>query len=253
MIPVFIEIFSGSARLARAVNAAGWLAMKWDILDGADYDLLRPVVQRLLKGWLRAGQIRAFHMGFSCASWSRARDCPNGPPRLRSPQHVLGLPNLHPWDQVKVEAGNELVRFTVQFCRYAIKLQVPWTIENPSTSYAWDSPAMQRLTSQRRVISAKVEFCSFGTPWRKSTAFRGYAVNLRWMDHHRCTGHLCRYTGRKHMVLSGKVPGETRFRTSVAEPYPQKLCSKLAATFVDEAARTRAAYLSARVTAACVS
>ena len=51
VIPVFIEIFSGSARFAHAVaRAAGWLAMKWDILDGADYDLMRPAVQRLLKG-----------------------------------------------------------------------------------------------------------------------------------------------------------------------------------------------------------
>ena len=158
---------------------------------------------------------------------------------------MLGLPNLHPSDQVKVEAGNELVRFTARFCEYAVVLQVPWTIENPSTSYAWDSPSMERLTSQRRVTSAKVEFCSFGTPWRKSTAFRSYAVNLTWMDSHRCTGHVCRYTGRKHVVLSGKVPGETRFRTSVAEPYPPKLCSKLAAAFVDEAARTRAAHLTA--------
>ena len=189
MIPVFIEIFSGSARLARAVaRSAGWLAMKWDILDGADYDLMRPAVQRLLKGWLRAGQIRAFHMGFPCASWSRARDCPNGPPRLRSPQHVLGLPGLRPSDQVKVETGNELVRFTARFCEYAIALSIPWTIE--------------------------------------------------------CTGHVCRYTGRKHIVLSGKVPGETRFRTSVAEPYPPKLCARLARTFVDEAARTRAAHFS---------
>ena len=245
MIPVFIEIFSGSARLACAVaRAAGWLAMKWDILDGADYDLMRPAVQRLLKGWLRAGQIPAFHMGFPCASWSRARDCPNGPPRLRSPQHVLGLPGLCPSDQVKVETGNELVRFTARFCEYAIALNISWTIENPATSYAWDAPPMRRLTARRAVSSAKVEFCSFGTPWRKSTAFRGYAVNLTWMDDHRCTGHVCRYTGRKHLVLSGKVPGETRFCTAVAEPYPPKLCTRLARTFVDEAARTRAAHFS---------
>ena len=96
--PIFVEIFSGSGKLAQAVATAGWQVMCWDILKGPDYDLTLPKIQDRLKGWLNQGAIRAFHMGFPCSSWSRARDLPNGPPRLRSQHHIWGLPDLAPHD-----------------------------------------------------------------------------------------------------------------------------------------------------------
>ena len=108
--------------------------MKWDVLDGCDYDLTRPSVRLLLRGWLRAGLVRAFHMGFPCSSFSRARDLPNGPPRLRAPGRELGLPDLKEADQHKVSVGNTLLRFVFSFCTLAISLHVIQHVAAEDTS-----------------------------------------------------------------------------------------------------------------------
>ena len=199
--------------------------MCWDILKGPDFDLTRPKVQNIIKGWLSSGAIRAFHMGFPCSSWSRARDQPNGPPRLRSLDYIWGLPSLAPHDANKVNDGNVLLKFVVRFCNLAIRREIPWTIENPALSYAWAAPPMQRLLANHRggvewrlINSGTIEYCIFGTPWRKSTTFKSFNVDLTWMQNYRCTGHQCRFTGKKHQVLFGKFKGT--FLTSRSEAYP---------------------------------
>ena len=244
-----MEIFSGSGRLARAVSAAGWQVLCWDILKGPDYDLTLPKVQNRLRGWLSSGAIRAFHMGFPCSSWSRARDQPNGPPRLRSQHHIWGLPDLAPHDLGKVNDGNVILNFVVRFCRIAIRREIPWTIENPAQSYAWSAPTMVQLLANHRgednwrlVSSGTVEYCSFGTPWRKSTTFKAFKVDLTWMENYRCTGGRCRFTGKKHQVLSGKIKGT--FLTSRAEAYPRKLCRLLAQAFISAEAKRKSSVIS---------
>eukprot|EP00974_Lingulodinium_polyedra_P074809 7249297-Lingulodinium_polyedra.AAC.1 len=63
--------------------------------------------QQLLLGWLRAGLLLAWHAGFPCQSFARARDRPGGPPRLRSPEHPSRLPDLQrEADRAAVEVGN---------------------------------------------------------------------------------------------------------------------------------------------------
>ena len=251
MIPVFIEFFSGSARLAGAVRQAGWLAMRWDIMDGPDFDLTRPRIQAQVRGWLRARLIKAFHMGFPCESWSRARDIPNGPPRLRSRDEIWGVSVLRDGDRDKVRLGNILVRFTASFCQLAASLCVPFSAENPANSYAWLAPPLVRLQRRTGVSFHKVEYCQFGTPWRKSTAFLTFAVDFSWMCQFRCTGRGCRRTGLPHQVLSG-TNAQGVFRTKIAEPYPPALCRRIARSFIDEQARARAAqfqHLISRVAA----
>ena len=46
-----------------------------------------------------------------CGSWSRARDRPNGPRRLRSDEEVWGLKGLSGADFQKVREGNILAKF----------------------------------------------------------------------------------------------------------------------------------------------
>ena len=74
----------------------------------------------------------------------------NGPPRLRSPEHIMGLADLRPADRVKVNDGKCLVLFVARFCKFAIALQVPWTIETPARSYAWETPAICSLLKHQQ-------------------------------------------------------------------------------------------------------
>ena len=101
---------------------------------------------------------------------------------------------------------------------------------------------MLRLLNKRAVHMGKCEYCRFGCPWRKSTAFVGFLVPPSWMAEYRCTGRVCIVTGEKHYALSGQLKGV--FRTKLAEAYPRGLVRRLARAFEDEARHAKAEQLS---------
>ena len=101
---------------------------------------------------------------------------------------------------------------------------------------------MVRLLRRRCIQDELIEYCAFGTPWRKSTRLVGFLIDLAFCRQRRCTGRACRFTGEKHLVLSGTNEAGI-FRTKVAEPYPAGLCRLLALAFSNEHAQARARQL----------
>ena len=127
----------------------------------------------------------------------------------------------------------------VGLCYLSCRLQVPWCLENPALSYAWVTPNMVGLARKPSVSCHLCEYCRFGTPWRKSTKFMCYLIDLSPLERYRCTGPCCVVTGKKHLQLSGRRE-DGQFRTKVAEAYPRGLCRVIANAFVNEQARATA-------------
>ena len=240
---VFLEIFCGTGRLGRAIHKDNhWPVLLWDISLGDEYDLRRRHNRWRIAGWLRAGLVRAGHLGTPCHSFSRARDRQPGPPPLRSDSQVMGLPNLSVADKQKVTEGNLFMRFSCYVMTLASVLHIPFTMENPARSRLWLCPAVQRMLRRKAIRLFTCEFCMFGTKWRKSTSFAASFVDLSRLFHFRCLGAkrgLCKRTDLPHMHLCGQTP-DGRWMTSVAEPYPFKLCHVLAQCFASFEAQVRA-------------
>ena len=209
----------------------------WDISLGANYDLRKRSNRTLISGWLRSRRIVGGHLGAPCNSFSRARDHPPGPPPLRSNLHVLGLPGLSPSDQTKVDEGNLFMRFSVHLLGLALQLQVPFTCENPATSRLWLCPPVQHLLRRKYMYSWTVEFCMFGTAWRKSTTFLAVHLSLSPLEPLGC----------RHTMLRGQN-SEGKWLTKIAEPYPWKLCNKLAQCFSNFYVQMRAEQFQAAIT-----
>ena len=235
-LPVFLEIFSGSGRLGRAVGrVVGIAVLLWDINFGPEYDLTNPSIQQRVMEWIRIGYVVAGHLGTPCGSFSRARDRPGGPPRLRSDDCPLGLEGLKPHDAQKVAVGNILMRFTVRVMLLSLRMILPFTLENPVRSRLWLCPPIRALLRRKHVRVQQVEYCSFGMPWKKSTLFVAVHLVLHTLEPYRCIGAkrgLCKYSGHAHVPLAGQLP-DGRWMTHVAEPYPNKLCTVLAGCFRD--------------------
>ena len=83
-----------------------------DTRHGEDHDVTRPGLQRLLRGLVMAGRVKAIWLGTPCGSWSIARCGGDGPPPLRDKDHVMGLRDLGPKDQLKVEIGNAVMKLS---------------------------------------------------------------------------------------------------------------------------------------------
>ena len=233
---VFLEIFSGSGRLGRAVMKHCSLpVLLWDVTYGIEYDLCVRKNQWKIIEWIRCGAIAAGHLGTPCNSFSRARDQPGGPPPLRSDSKPLGLEGLRPADEAKVRIGNVLMRFSVRIMLLALMLGLPFTLENPRRSRLWICPPMLALLRKRNVSTVSVDFCMFNRPWKKPTTFAGVHVSFARLESYRCIGSkrgICLHSGKPHLPLSGQT-SSGEWLTKIAEPYPTGLCNCLAKVFLD--------------------
>lgn len=184
--------------------------------------------------WLTRGYVKGVHLGTPCYSFSRARDHPGVPPPLRSDGSPLGLPNLKPHDQRKVQVGNLLMYFSCWVLHLCLQLHIPGTLGNPRRSRLWICPSVLRWLKGRHSTIAEVTFCAFGMPWKKPTRFYGVHTNLDQLMLHYCPGAkrgCCLLTGKLHVTLCGQTNGV--WRTKLAEPYPIKLGKLVAKAFND--------------------
>ena len=145
--------------------------------------------------------------------------------------HPLGLPHLSPSDALKVSRGNCLARFSFGLFSLCRTLRIPVVLENPSTSWLWSLPGALALARLYNVRDVDVDFCAFGTPWRKRTRLRFCHLDLSGLQEARCSGRgICSFSKCPHKVLEGK-DAAGRFWTHVAEPYPRGLCLELARAY----------------------
>ena len=233
---VFIEIFSGCGRLGRAVQrVTGWPVLLWDIMLGEEYDLNRACNRRRLVEWVRCGWVVGLHLGTPCESFSRARDVRPGPPPLRSDLQPLGLSDLRPGDQLKVQQGNRFMRFSVHLLNLTWRFNIPATMENPERSRIWLCPPVLQLFRKKHVTFSVTHFCGWGTPWRKATGFLAVHVDLTRLNVVRCSSSkrgICQFSGQPHIHLHGKT-STGQWVTKIAQPYPHRMCNALAKCFYD--------------------
>ena len=239
---IFLEIFSGCGRLAAELRKLGYLVLERDVLRGPSWDLTLRCNQRLIRGWIAAGHVWGAHLGTPCSTWSRARDRgpirdpdrprPGPPSRLRSDEHLLGLPELrHPADLEAFRIGNELARLSISIMEQLKHQQRPVTLENPSSSRIWLLPRLLKAKSWKSASCIDTCYCMFGEKWKKPTRFLGCRIDLT--DIHRvCTGRTCCRTGLPHLTLSG-FDGPRGWLTKKSEKYPVELCSHLARAFAN--------------------
>ena len=228
---VVLEIFSGSGHLARAFRRQGIAALSIDICHGIHHDVLNSSVSELIHQWIRSRCVLLVWLGTPCSSWSRAR-CNGGagwPGLLRNNQNIMGLEGFSNKDQGKIQFGNRTMAFSASVVQLAVRLGIPTGLENPATSmlcYAPDIVACLQLPHSKQV---NIDFCAFGTPWRKRTKLAFWHVpDVSPSFGHICssTGGRCDYSGCKHAVLKGTT--HRVFWTLLAQPYPKKLCTKIA-------------------------
>ena len=146
---------------------------KKKIILGPAYDLTLPKNRHLILGWISSGSILCLHLGTPCNTFSRARDSGIGPPRLRSDEYVLGLPNLtRPGDLLAVRIGNCLMRVTAAILSSSCLHGVPASLENPRLSRFWLCPPIATIMRRKASSESYLDFCMLGTPWKKHKGFR---------------------------------------------------------------------------------
>ena len=209
--PHALIVCSGFGPLGHALRNSGWLVDEIDIrLGGAQHDLLTERVRADVLHRIAAGRYHYVHCSPPCSSFSTAR-CP----AVRSSLHPYGLPTLGHADVKKCSDGNVLGLFCLDVLKLALSSEVAASLEQPAASWMLRLPPFVDFRSQLGVAQVCLDFCAFGTPWRKRTAVLTVNVDFGRLAQ-RCLGCSC------HQILRGRAPCGTAW-THLAEPYPLKL------------------------------
>ena len=154
---------------------------------------------------------------------------------MRTSDHVHGLDGLRPADAAAVRLGNCLARFSAQVVTLCALLLIPAAIENPATSWLWQTRWMRALLRRRDIGFCQTEFCMWQSqPFRKSTGFLyTTSIDMSRVFARRCLGAkrgMCLKTGCPQKALSG-TDEHGKCWTKIAEPYPSAMCHQLASSF----------------------
>eukprot|EP00974_Lingulodinium_polyedra_P065392 6323253-Lingulodinium_polyedra.AAC.1 len=219
---VFVELFSGAGVLAREVEkASGFACLRFDVKLGLEFDLCNQDVVLVLLGWIAARLVRGAWIGAPCSTWSRARRRP-----LRDSLHIYGRDGLNANDLFKVRVGNATLAAARRVIRSCSSYGVPCILENPATSQMWSEPQLRALLELPSANAFCLDYCCFGAPWRKRTRLAGWHCSEPLGLRRLCTGHdgKC-WTGKRHRLLQGSVPGSSLCWTHLAEAYPVALAA----------------------------
>ena len=146
---VFLDIFGGEGGVATRWRNQGYAVVYIDNEEGAhpEADLTSPTMHRIVAGWIRTGRVLGVHLGPPCNSWSIAN---RGKPgtnweRLRSKEHVMGLPVLMPKSRARVTIGNKILVGVLIIVRACIDSGILSSVENGKGSYLWKARSTLRL------------------------------------------------------------------------------------------------------------
>ena len=160
---LMVEIFAGSARLAKACRHMGCRSVAVDKTTDRSHgtkifvcDVTNPDDLDMLEQFLKAEvqNLGWVHFAPACGTASKAREKPNRvleragfhvPKPLRSEEHPLGLPHLSGIDLVRTQAANQVYEVTARLARLLISWGVFVTIENPTNSLFWLVPCIAQL------------------------------------------------------------------------------------------------------------
>lgn len=225
----FLSLFGGAGNPAKQFADLGGLSLLVDLSHSLSNDLSKFSI------WNQV--FRALHffdcvgVDLPCNTWSRARRAPpwsRMPKPLRSADFLFGLPHLETADFLKVQAANRMFFASVRLIRRCLRLGTRGYLENPATSFVWDTPQIQRLLKHPKVQLVTVHMCMYGCQWKKPTKLLLW--NCAPVDLRRCSGKTrCSRTGRPHLQLSG-LSGK-RFLTEQAQMYSTDFSKALVGCF----------------------
>ena len=207
------EIFAGTGKLTAAHV---WMGVAMlppvELANGLD------AMGEWVEDRIRSGDVAWVWLAPPCGSFSPLRNLDRGGP-LRPRGCPEGDENVP-----EVLLGNTLWRRAIYLAEVCYSMGIPFFIEHPLLSKAWQMIETQRLQSKTGVFSEVVHWCMYadvdrrGLPYKKATRLLGSGTWLKGVVR-RCDGR------HKH----GKPLRGLRARAAGA--YPSEFCELLAGAY----------------------
>ena len=230
-----VEIFAGSARLARACRHTGCRSVAVDKTTDRSQgtkifvcDVTKPEELDMLVQFLSAERhnLGWVHFAPACGTASKAREKPNRalekqgfhvPKPLRSTEFPLGFPHLKGLDLLRTETANHVYQVTADLVRMLVGWGIFVAIENPTNSLFWIVQLLQDLGGYDCIF----DNCCHRGARKKSSKFWGSQPWLLPLAA-TCPGEKA----HKHKSWRPEVvDGSVRYPTAGEAAYPKLLCT----------------------------
>ena len=219
---VFLDICSGAGYpLSKAMLECGCACFPVDILLSPTMDILdNSFYEPLLR--VCASGIVSYGAGApNCGEYSRLKLRDGGPPALRTPEFLQGLPNLSPAQLLKVQSSFELM------VRIVICLELVYSagghvhLEQPTNSMAWLEKDVSRFIRFCAPHLVNFAACAYGANWNKSWLLACSYISMSSL------GKTCNHPKNSHEVIAGQTE-DGIFRSRKTAEYPELMCSAIA-------------------------
>ncbi|CAE7223789.1 unnamed protein product [Symbiodinium sp. CCMP2592] len=235
-VELFLDICCGAAHpLTAAMSSCGITCLPVDLLGEEQLDLLNDDTYDHLLRLCFSGIVRLAHGSPPCKEYSRLKLRPGGPPAIRSPEHLNGLPGNTASQQARVESSQKLLYRCVCLLRAAFCSGAHVSLEQPTNAMSWLEPFVQDMLSEIQASLVNIPACSVGEDIAKSWLFACSYSEFRFL------AGTCSHAGG-HQSVAGARDEHGNFLSQRTAEYPSQLAENFSVKAVNLFSSGRPAY-----------
>ena len=216
----FLDLCGGaSSPLSHAVAGSAISCVRDDILGEEPLDLSQDAVYDRLLRLAFSGCIKFAHASPPCRDYSRLKLRPGGPPAIRSPDPLQGLPGNTEAQQERVRTSQQLLYRCTCILRAVFAAGGHVSLEQPTNAMSWLEPFVQSFLSEIQASLVVIPACSVGQDISKSWLFATSFAGLSQL------AAKCEQ-GNNHLQVAGALDEQGNFLSQRTAEYPRLLAEK---------------------------
>ena len=220
---IFLDVCCGHrGPLSSAAHKLQADVAQFDILIRSEDDLLNDQAFSKLMKLAASGMIAYCACSPACCHYSRLKLRPGGPPALRTPQYLDGVPGLSGQELQKVQESNLMLERCIQLLHAVIASGGHGHLEQPSSAMSWEEPIVRAFIKLHACSCIFVSACGYGRDWHKNWMFATTFSALRSI------GFKCNHPQGTHQSLQGTRTESGHFLSRETAEYPSDLCQAIA-------------------------
>ena len=218
----FLDAFAGvHAPLSQAAAEAGLDRYEpLDIISNPAHDILIDSAFESLLRLCWSGAIGLIVCAPPCKEYSRLKMRPGGPPALRTPDYMDGVPGLSHAQLQKVRDSREIHRRGRALLHAVMCKGGVGVLEQPPTSLAWLETANFELFQEFQGHLAWVDACRHGKDWAKSWCFASNSAKIGRL------AALCNHN-IAHQSIAGVKDASGEYLSTTTAEYPASLAKEI--------------------------
>ena len=221
---IFLDLCSGASRpLSQAILATGHDVLSLDLLLQPAFDILSDSHYESVLRLAASGQVGYAGASPPCRHYSRLKlQNDDGPPALRTPGHMSGVPGLSSTQLEQVQESFLILFRCVQILLLVFDSGGRCHLEQPTNAMSWLEQFVQSFLKHISACCVSIAACSYNVDFYKSWMFASSFSGLSML------GSTCQHGPHAHRRIQGTKMRDGSYASKVTACYPSQLATSFA-------------------------